>query len=195
MRSSSELRMRAVAPQIKWRRRRRSGAERNAAADQPAHREASRRASRSSDHALDLCGLGGPSAGGIGRRRVHPVGGDDGRPAERADEVDRAGSSPISSWASRRAQSTSGFALVGTAARERDLAGMSAHVVAALGEDQARGGRASRRSAPAPPHPCCRGRRARRPPRGEQERAPARGPRQMITWTVPPSTLQAAPAT
>ena len=86
-----------------------------------------------------------------------------------------------------------GVAGVAAAAGEGDLAGVAAQVGAALGEDQARLARASRR-APAAPPPRSPARSIAAASSGESSRL-AQSSTQMITWTVPPSTDQAAPAT
>ena len=109
-----------------------------------------------------------------------------------------AGSRPISSCASRSAHSTSALARVGAAAGERDLARVAAQVGAALGEDQARvvgpaeQRHQDRRALAAVGVEATRPRRVEEEP-GELAAARPEGA-QMITWTVPPSTLQAAPS-
>jgi hypothetical protein len=69
-----------------------------------------------------------------------------------------------------------GVAGVAAAARKRDLTGVAAQVGAALGEDEA-------------------GLIVRPAEERQQDRRLDRLADQMITWTVPPSTDQAAPAT
>ncbi len=125
-------------------------------------------------------------------------GGDDGRRrGQSADDLDGAGvEADLLAGLAERALDER-LAGIGSAARERDLAGMAAHVAAALGEDQA-----------GPLGPAEERHQDRRAllavgvePLGldrVEERAGEVGRfplAQMITWTVPPSAPQAAPAT
>lgn len=128
-------------------------------------------------------------------------GGDDGRRRrQRADDLDRAWVEPdlLAGLAERALDE--GFAGVGAAARERDLAAVPTEVAATLGEDQAGtvgpavegdedGGAVAAVGVEA-----LRLERVEKQPR---ERGAARiaGLAQMITCTVPPSTPQAAPST
>ena len=108
---------------------------------------------------------------------VDDVVGDEGpRRRQRLARLDPSGIEPdlLLGLAQRRRPQV-GVALVAAAAREGDLAGVAAQVGAALGEDQPRVvGPAVER---------------------QQHRRLDRAADQMMTWTVPPSTDQAAPAT
>jgi hypothetical protein len=171
----------------------------DAAADQAAHLVAlAQQLQREGEDGLDLGGvrLQGELAGvGDGAdERVDAVAGDEGRDrGQRAGQADRGGveSDLLLGLAQRRRRQV-GVARVLAAAGEGDLAGVPPQVGAALGEDQPRlvgpavEGKEDRRVGAAP-------RLDRRRLLGGQQ--PLGEVAQTITWTVPPSTDQAAPAT
>jgi hypothetical protein len=118
-----------------------------------------------------------PRVGDVADEGVDDVVGDEGASRRQglADlDLSRAQADLLLGLAQRRGLQA-GVAVVAAAAREGDLAGVAAQVGAALGEDQARIlGPAVER---------------------QQDGRLDGGADQMITWTVPPSTDQAAPAT
>lgn len=103
-------------------------------------------------------------------------------------------SRPISSSASRSALDEA-LARLGAAAGERDLAGVAAQVVAALGEDQAGPGRPAEERDEHRRALAAVGVQRLRLDRIEEGPPQVVRLAQMITWTVPPSTLQADPST
>jgi hypothetical protein len=120
------------------------------------------------------------------------AGGERRRRGEGAAELDRGRVEPdLLLRLAQRGGGEVGVALVLAAAREGDLAGVAAQVGTALGEDQPRLLGPAEEGQEDGGVGAAAGLDRQRLLGGQQ----ALGEIQMITWTVPPSTDQAAPAT